>query len=62
MTLLDDEHTVLGGAEVQLANQTGVAQLVGAQLLEPGHDSAASSNGDQFDFGASNPPKVYQKY
>ena len=56
MALLDDEHAILGRAEVQLADQTGVAQLVGAQLLEPGNDSAASSDGDQFDFGASNPP------
>jgi hypothetical protein len=30
--------------------------------LEPGNDSAASSDGDQFDFGASNPPKFFQKY
>ncbi len=60
MALLDDEHAILGRAEVQLADQTGIAQLVGAQLLEPGHDSAASSDGDQLDFGASNPPNLFK--
>ena len=57
VALLDDQHSVLGRSEVDLANQTGLAQLVGAQLLEPGDDAAAGGDGDQLDLGTANPSK-----
>ena len=55
VALLDDQHSVLGRSEVDLANQTGLAQLVGAQLLEPGDDAAAGGDGDQLDLGSTDP-------
>ena len=55
--LLNDQHSILGRSEVDLANQTGLAKLVGAQLLEPGDDAAAGGDGDQLDLGTANPSK-----
>ena len=56
VTLFDDQHAILGRSEIDFANQTGLAQLVGAKLLEPGDDAAPCGDGYQLDFGAANPP------
>lgn len=55
MALLDDQHPILGRSEVNLTNQASLAQLVRAQLLEPGDDAAAGGDGDQLDFGTADP-------
>jgi hypothetical protein len=60
VALLYDQHPVLGGAEVELTHESGRAEFVGAQLLEPGHDPAASGDGDQLDFGSADPPAMRQ--
>ena len=47
LALFDDEHAVLGRAERQLAHDARLSQLVGRQLREARHDSAAGRNSNQ---------------
>jgi len=56
VTFLNDQHAVLGRAEVQLADKTSRAQLIRAQLLETGNDPTTGSDGDQFDLRTPDPP------
>ena len=55
LALLDDEHVVLGGAEVDFAHDTRVAQLVSGELAEAGHDATARGYGDELDLGTAHP-------
>lgn len=43
--LLDHQHPVLGRAERQFSDDTGVAELFRRQLLETRHDSATGGDG-----------------
>lgn len=47
LTLLDDEHALVGGAETDFADDTRFAQLLRVQLLEARHDATASGHRDQ---------------
>ncbi len=47
----------LGSAEGELPDETGRAQLVGAELLEAGHDPTASRDSDQLDLRAAHPSR-----
>jgi hypothetical protein len=47
----------LGGAEGELPDEASGAQLVGAQLLEAGHDPTASGDGNQLDLWAAHPSR-----
>lgn len=45
--LLDDEHALVDGAEGELADEPGAAQLLRRQLFEAGHDAPVGRYGDQ---------------
>ncbi len=47
----------LGGAECELPDETSRAQLIGAELLETGHDPTARGDGNQFDLRAAHPSR-----
>jgi hypothetical protein len=47
----------LGGAEGELPDEAGRAQLIGAELLEAGHDPTARRDGNQFDLRAAHPSR-----
>lgn len=54
-TLLDNQHSVSGGSELELSHSSSVAELSGRQILESGHDSGAGGNGQQLNLRSSNP-------
>ena len=56
MALFNDQHAVLGGAKVQLPNESGVTQLGSAELLKARDDATACGDGNQLDLRSSNPP------
>ena len=50
LELLHEQHLVLRGAEGEFLDQTGEPELLMAELLEAGNDTAGGDNGDEFDF------------
>jgi hypothetical protein len=54
-TFLDDQHTFVGGAEVEFLNLASEAELLRGDFLEAGDDAGASGHGDEFDILASDP-------
>ena len=53
--LLDDQHALVGGAEVQFADLAGETQLFGADFLEAGDDAGTGGHGQQLDVDAAHP-------
>ncbi len=47
----------LGGAESELPDEASRAQLIGAELLEAGHDPTARRDSDQLDLWAAHPSR-----
>ncbi len=47
----------LGGAEGELPDEASRAQLIGAELLEAGHDPSASGDGNQLDLRPAHPSR-----
>jgi hypothetical protein len=45
----------LGGAEGELPDEAGRAQLIGAELLEAGNDPTPSGDGNQLDLRPAHP-------
>ncbi len=47
----------LGGAEGELPDEASRSQLIGAELLEAGHDPTASRDSDQLDLRPAHPSR-----
>lgn len=54
-TFFDDKHSFISGAEMQLFNESGLAQLFRGDFLESRDDSCASGHGYEFDVHSSDP-------
>jgi hypothetical protein len=55
-TLFNDKHLLPGGTECHLPHPTCGSQFLWAQVLETRDNSSIRSNGNEFNFGTTDPP------
>lgn len=55
LELLDDQHLVVVGTELDFSDLSGLSELLGGDFLESGDDSGSGGDGDELDIDSTKP-------